>query len=270
MSSTIPDSKSSTLPHCDAQGQPLSSPPSVECRMSSVLTPPVILYPDDRLIMISALQHLIFCERQFALIHIEQVWEENRLTAEGLVLHESVDQRRSESRRDVRQATAVRISSRRLGLIGVMDMLEFHRVATPEGMEHSTIAVKLPRSTDLWIPFPVEYKRGKPKQHRADEVQLCAQAVCLEEMLGVEIKQGALFYGEPRRRCDVRFDLDLRTLTEDAATRAHKLLTVGITPSAEYATHCKSCSLVEICQPKTSNRLSASKWLERQIEEIFV
>jgi len=220
--------------------------------------------------MISALQHLIFCERQFALIHIEQVWEENRLTAEGRVLHESVDQRRSESRRDVRQATAVRISSRRLGLIGVMDMLEFHRVATLEGMGHSTIAVRLPRSADLWIPFPVEYKRGKPKDHRADEVQLCAQAICLEEMLGVEIKQGALFYGEPRRRCDVRFDLDLRTLTEDAATRAHKLLTVGITPSAEYATHCKSCSLVEICQPKTSNRLSASKWLERQIEEIFV
>ena len=258
-----PDTRLSTL-------DPRTSNSSVESRAFGVQTAPSPAYPDDQLIMISALQHLIFCERQFALIHIEQVWEENRLTAEGRVLHESVDQRRSESRRDVRQATAVRISSRRLGLIGVMDMLEFHRVATLEGMGHSTIAVKLSRSTDLWIPFPVEYKRGKPKSHRADEVQLCAQAVCLEEMLGVEIKQGALFYGEPRRRCDVRFDLDLRTLTEDAATRAHKLLTVGITPSAEYATHCKSCSLVEICQPKTSNRLSASKWLERQIEEIFV
>ena len=186
---------------------PFNSSPSVESRAFGVQTAPSPAYPDDQLIMISALQHLIFCERQFALIHIEQVWEENRLTAEGRVLHESVDQRRSESRRDVRQATAVRISSRRLGLIGVMDMLEFHRVATLEGMGHSTIAVKLSRSTDLWIPFPVEYKRGKPKSHRADEVQLCAQAVCLEEMLGVEIKQGALFYGEPRRRCDVRFDL---------------------------------------------------------------
>lgn len=268
MSSTIPDSKSSTLPHCDAQGQPLSSPPSVECRMSSVLTPPVILYPDDRLIMISALQHLIFCERQFALIHIEQVWEENRLTAEGRVLHESVDQRRSESRRDVRQATAVRISSRRLGLIGVMDMLEFHRVATPEGMEHSTIAVKLPRSTDLWIPFPVEYKRGKPKPHRADEVQLCAQAMCLEEMLKVSIPSGAIFYGQTRRRMDVAFDDVLRQLVSVITEGVHQMIASGVTPSAEYGKHCEACSLIDICRPKTvSSGRSARRWLEKIVEE---
>lgn len=226
-------------------------------------------YPDDELIPLSSLQNLIFCERQFALINLEQVWEDNRLTAEGTVLHESVDQARSESRTDVRQTTAVRISSRRLGLIGVMDMLEFHRVATSNDTDHSLTAINLPRSRDLWIPFPVEYKRGKPKAHRADEVQLCAQAICLEEMLHVEIKQGALFYGEPRRRTEVVFDAVLRKITEDAATKAHKIIDAGLTPPAKFAPHCKSCSLVEMCQPKTVSQKSAKLWFEKRIGELL-
>lgn len=224
------------------------------------------IYSDDQLIQLSALQHLIFCERQFALIHIEQIWSDNRLTAEGKVLHQSVDQQRSESRRDIRQATSIRIRSSKLGLIGMMDMLEFHRVATPEGTEHSTITIKLSRTTDHWIPFPVEYKRGKPKDHRADEVQLCAQAICLEEMLNIVIKCGALFYGQPRRRTDVIFDSTLRNLTSAAAERAHELIAQGTTPAANYTPKCRSCSLIDSCQPQIKPASSAKAWLNKEIE----
>ncbi|NLB68151.1 MAG: CRISPR-associated protein Cas4 [Lentisphaerae bacterium] len=234
--------------------------------MSSVQTPPSPAYPDDQLIQLSALQHLIFCERQFALIHIEQVWDENRLTAEGRVLHESVDQAGSESRRDVRQATAVRIKSHRLGLIGMMDMLEFHRASNADTPDISSLAVRLPRSADLWIPFPVEYKRGKPKDHRADEVQLCAQAICLEEMLNVEIKHGALFYGQPRRRADVTFDSTLRNLTAAAAQHAHELIAQGTTPVANYTPKCRSCSMNDSCQPQVKPNNSAKAWLDKEIE----
>ena len=155
---------------------------------------------DESLVMISALQHWLFCRRQCALIHLEQVWEENRLTASGRVLHERVDERKSETRRTLRQAMAVRLVSHRLGVWGVADMVEFHLADAECAPDGTKVAARLPGLAGFWRPFPVEYKRGKPKSHRADEVQLCAQAICLEEMLGVSIPTGALFYGEPRRR----------------------------------------------------------------------
>jgi CRISPR-associated exonuclease Cas4 len=225
------------------------------------------MYAEDDLIMISALQHFAFCERQCALIHLEQVWEENRLTAEGKILHERVDQATSESRKDVRIATSVRIRSLRIGITGVIDLLEFHRLESPVDANGIAVGVALPRASGFWRPFPVEYKRGKPKENRADEVQLCAQALALEEMLGVAIQAGALFYGQTRRRLDVPFDEDLRGLTERMAEGVHALLDGGRTPPAVYSPKCKSCSLLEICRPRLQERRSAKKWIERALAE---
>lgn len=222
--------------------------------------------PEADLIPLSALQHFVFCRRQCALIHIEGAWAENRLTVEGRLLHDSVDQARSESRRDLRTATAVRICSRHLGVVGVMDMLEFHRVESPHDNEHRSIATKLPGTSGLWVPFPVEYKRGRPKEHRADEIQLCAQALALEEMLEVTIAQGALFYGQTRRRLDVMFDSALRHLTQSTADGIHEMLKSSMTPPAEYAPKCNSCSLLDLCQPRMAARGSAMRWLSAEIE----
>lgn len=224
---------------------------------------------DESLVMLSALQHYLFCRRQCALIHLEQSWSENRLTASGRVLHERVDERKSETRRTLRQATAVRLVSHQLGVFGVADMVEFHLMESERDETGRRIAAPLFGLSGVWRPFPVEYKRGKPKSHRADEVQLCAQAICLEEMLGVEIPAGALFYGEPRRRTDVIFDADLRRLTEETARGVRDLIDSGDTPEPSSGKWCASCSLVEECRPKlmVSHR-SASAWLARQLDEV--
>lgn len=222
----------------------------------------------DDFAMISALQHFLFCKRQCALIHLEGVWAENWLTATGRVMHERVDTRASETRRDIRQASALRLFSRRLRIAGIADMVEFHRVDAECDAEGRKIASRLSGASGFWSPFPVEYKRGKPKAHRADEVQLCAQAFCLEEMLGIEIPAGALFYGETRRRTDVPFDDALRRLTQEAADGVQTLLASGRTPPPEYGKQCAACSLVEECQPKTfSSRRSARAWLHHAIGE---
>lgn len=225
------------------------------------------IYSDDNLILISALQHYVFCKRQFALIHLEQQWVENTLTAEGRLLHERVDHPMSESRRDLRIATAVRVTSLCLGIIGVMDMLELQKVDGTLNAQGVKTAAKLKGLSGYWKPFPVEYKRGRPKSHRADEIQLCAQALCLEEMLDLQIKAGALYYGSIRRRTDVEFDDDLRDLTHKVAEEAHAMIDSGITPSPFYGKWCESCSVQELCQPKVvgKNR-SAHKWLQCEIE----
>ena len=224
---------------------------------------------DEDLVMLSALQHWLFCKRQCALIHVEGTWEENRLTADGRVLHERVDERKSETRRTLRQATTVRLVSQRLGIVGIADMVEFHLVDSENDATGVKVAAQLPGLSGFWRPFPVEYKRGKPKTHRADEVQLCAQAMCLEEMLGVSIPAGALFYGEPRHRTDVVFDAELRRLTEGAAKGVHELLASGETPPPTFGKCCSSCSLVEDCRPRLfASHLSAKAWLERQMDEV--
>ena len=191
------------------------------------------MFPEDDLLPISALQHLIFCERQCALIHIEQVWVENLFTAQGRVMHERVHNAPAESRREVRQEFGVSLRSLRLGLIGKADVIEFHRL-----------------SDDSWRPFPVEYKRGKPKTNNSDKVQLCAQAMCLEETLSTEIPCGAIYYGKERRRMDVEFDAALRAQTEETARRLHELIRSGVTPKAVYKPECESCSLLSYCLPK--------------------
>jgi CRISPR-associated exonuclease Cas4 len=190
--------------------------------------------PDpDNPIPISALQHAVYCLRQAALIHIERVWAENRFTAEGRVLHDVAHEAGSRKSRGVRRVTALPVASLRLNIAGVADMVEFH--AGPGGE----------------TAFPIEYKRGKPKLHRADEVQLCAQALCLEEMTGRPVSKGALFYGETKRRVVVPFDAELRKLTEDAAMAFGVLLAEGRTPPPVWkASRCRACSLIELCRPQ--------------------
>jgi len=199
------------------------------------------MYSEDELIPISALQHLVFCPRQCALIHIEQVWTENVFTAEGRGLHEKVHETETESRDGVRIVRGLRLRSLELGLVGQADVVEFHEDAS---------GAAVPSLAGLHRPFPVEYKRGKPKVDVCDEVQLCAQAMCLEEMLGVSIARGALFYGRPRRRKEVEFAETLRQQTRDTAGQLHELFRSRQTPKAAYSKKCESCSLMALCMPK--------------------
>lgn len=203
------------------------------------------MYEDDRLVMISALQHLAFCRRQCALIHIEQQWADNRHTVLGELMHEKVHSSQPESRGDVRIARTLRLVSYRLGLVGQADVVEFHRLP-----DTATGGIHLRGSDGLWQPFPVEYKKGQPKKNREDEVQLCAQALCLEEQLNVEISRGALFYGQKKRRVSVSFDGELRNFTEDMTISLHKLLDSGETPPAIYGPKCDKCSLYDLCNPR--------------------
>jgi CRISPR-associated exonuclease Cas4 len=195
------------------------------------------MYTEDQLLPLSGLQHLAYCERQWALIHLEQQWAENRLTAEGNLLHEAAHREGKESRPGVKICRALRLRSLRLGLSGQADIVEFH------GRQ----------------PFPVEYKRGKPKADLSDSIQLCAQAICLEEMLELAIPCGALFYGTTRRRMDVVFGETLRNEVERQAERMHELYIRRCTPPAEYAPKCDNCSLIEVCLPK--QRRDASRYL---------
>jgi CRISPR-associated exonuclease Cas4 len=215
------------------------------------------LYLEDDLLPISALQHLQFCERQWALIHLEQQWEENRLTAEGRILHDRVHDAATESRPGVVIARGLLLHSLRLGLTGQADVVEFHRLdGDPPG------AARLPDREGWWRPFPIEYKRGRPKPDSCDEVQLCAQALCLEEMFGVGIENGALFYGKRRRRTEVPFDGALRKHTEELARRMHDLYCARITPPAVYEKKCDNCSLYDRCLPRTtSKRKSVGRYL---------
>jgi CRISPR-associated exonuclease Cas4 len=215
------------------------------------------MFSEDELLPISGLQHLQVCERQWGLIHLEQQWEENRLTAEGRILHDRVHESGTEARPGVVVARGVQLRSLRLGLTGVADVVELRR-ATSRGEP----AVQLPGREGWWLPSPVEYKRGRPKGDFCDEVQLCAQSLCLEEMLGVGIESGALLYGTVRRRSEVRFDRELRARTEDLTRRMHELYAARITPPAVYAKKCERCSLYDRCLPRaTSKRTTVKRYL---------
>lgn len=232
------------------------------------------MYDEADLLPISALQHLAFCERQWALIHLEGMWAENRLTVEGHHLHDRTHKPETESRGDVRTARALRLRSLRLGLTGIADVVEFHRVAeVPEDyasqVNQTPSGVRLPGVPGQWRPAPVEYKRGRPKLGPYDEIQLCAQALCLEEMLGVCIPAGFLFYGEPRQRHKVELTSALREQTEGLAARLHELTLSDRTPLAVYEKKCESCSLLTLCMPKTTGgRKSVGRYLSGIIDEV--
>lgn len=202
---------------------------------------------DSDLLPISALQHLRFCPRQCAFIHIERLWVENRLTAEGRALHERAHEPGATLRGGVRSVRGLTLRSRALGLRGVADIVEFHQSSS--GGE---------------TPLPVEYKRGKPKEHNADAIQLCAQAFCLEEMFGAAVPVGALFYGQTKRRVAVNLDGALREETAGLAAELRALIASGRTPPPDYAARCHQCSFYDHCKPQAVTR-SASAYLARLI-----
>ena len=210
-------------------------------------------YLEADLIPISALQHFVVCPRQCALIHLESVWIENERTAEGRVQHERVDRGGAETRETVRRAYGVPLRSLRLGLAGKADVVEFH--AEPGGGPER--------------PFPIEHKRGRPKRGDEDRVQLCAQALCLEEMLGVSVPAGALFYGQSRRRTEVVFDDALRRRTEAVATEVRTLFDAGLTPAPPAVAPCKSCSLSSACRPTAflARRRNVANWIAGRVAE---
>lgn len=217
------------------------------------MTPVPLPAPDpaaeDALIPLSALQHQLFCPRQCALIHVEQLWAEDGATAEGRLLHERADSAKPETRPGVKIARGLQLRSLKLGVAGKADVVEFPASAS-----------SAPR------PFPVEYKRGKPKAHRADEVQLCAQAICLEEMFAVDVPEGALFYGLTRRRQGVVFDAELRRLTAEVAAAARDMIAAGKTPPPVRIPACRRCSLEALCRPKRLEKPPrVARWLAAQL-----
>ena len=218
-------------------------------------------FQEGELLPIAALQHLAFCERQWGLMYLENQWQENRLTAQGGLLHKKAHQGGRELREGIVLTRGLRLHSLRLGLVGVADLVEFHPAGDNPGVE-------LPGLKGLWRPRPVEYKRGRPKVGDWDLVQLCAQALCLEEMLGVEVPQGDIFYGQPRRRLEVELDAGLRRRSEELCRRLHRLTRAGVTPPPRDGPHCRSCSLVELCLPKLSGRARVSAYLARARREL--
>lgn len=204
---------------------------------------------DDDLLPISALQHYAYCPRQFALIHVEQAWEENRYTAEGRLLHERVDSGVAEQRRNTRYERGVMLLSQQYGLTGKMDLLEI------ESGEPSRY-------------FPVEYKRGKPKVEDWDRIQLCAQAFCIEEMRGVAVQEGAIWYWEVRKREPVLIDEGLRSATLAAIEGVRSLLREGRTPPPiADKSRCKACSLVDLCEPATFGRDHSVRYINALFDD---
>ncbi len=206
--------------------------------------------PQDAWLPLSGIQHFVFCRRQWALIHVERAWQENARTAEGRILHDRADDPFfTEKRRDMIFARSVPVSSAALGLSGVCDVVEFRRLGETE-----LGGVALPGRAGRWQPTPVEYKRGRPKRDPCDEAQLCAQAMCLEEMLACSIPRGCLYYGETRHRQQVEFGADLRDLVGKAAREMRSYFERTYTPRVKPFKACKACSLADVCLPELLER----------------
>lgn len=205
-------------------------------------------YQEDDLLALSLLADIVFCDRRAALHLLEGIWKDNLFTVEGTFLHSKVNKEApTESRGDVRIARGLRLRSLRLGLSGQADVVEFHRLRS----EKETLGLRLEGVGGFWRPFPVEYKRGKIKHEKGYEVQLCAQALCVEEMLGAAVPEGAIFYGKSAHRVDIAFTPALRQETGEAALCLHELARSRQTPKRPYEKKCDSCSLISICLPKT-------------------
>jgi len=274
-------------------------------------------FEEDEYVAISALEHLQFCPRQCALIHIERVWTENAMTAEGRLLHERAHKPAADNVDGVRTSRGLRLCSRELGLFGVADVVEFHRLpdempsppaplpegegrntpsppaplpegegtnvaskgtvpflsthcaGTPQKSGQSPSGAMLPGVAGRWRPFPVEYKRGKRKAEQSYFVQLCAQALCLEEMLKTEVPAGALYHGKSRRRQPVAFDAALRGKTIALAGKLRELIAAGTAPPPEYGPKCKFCSLLPQCVPRLPRSRSAEAYVAKSVREIL-
>jgi CRISPR-associated exonuclease Cas4 len=217
-------------------------------------------YDNDDYLQLSGIQHFLFCRRQWALIHIEQQWAENLRTTDGELMHKNAHDAELRTRRgDTLTVRGLKIHSSMLGLSGECDVVEFH--ASPKG-------VPLAGTDGLWLPYPIEYKRGNVKPNHMDEAQLCAQALCLEEMLCCSVPEGALFYGETRHREPVVFTPELRKEVEDTVQEMHELFQRGSTPKVKPTKSCNACSLKELCLPKLMRQKSVGSYLRRELEDV--
>jgi len=220
-------------------------------------------YTDDELLSLSGIQHFFFCKRQWALIHVEQQWQDNLRTQQGHFVHERVDDPFfNESRGDIVISRAFPLVSYALGFYGVADMIEYTR---------SENGIPVPGFEGRWLMKPVEYKRGKPKIDERDEVQLCAQVMCLEEMFSIRINEADFYYNEIRRRQHVAITDDLRNLVRSLADEMHEIYRKGVTPEAEAGKNCSLCSLIEVCVPKlTKKKISVRNYIGRHVLEACV
>lgn len=210
---------------------------------------------DSDFLMLSGLKHFQFCRRRWALVHVEQQWEENTQTLEGHYMHERVhDNSFTEARGAVLLSRGMPVRSQALKLTGVCDMVELYK---------DEAGVPIQGRSGRWRLYPVEYKLGRPDGQGADALQLCAQAMCLEEMFVTDIPEGALYYGKTKRRQRVPLTEELRQKVTDSAAEMHRLMARGYTPKAKMGKACKSCSLVEICQPRLGKQVSASEYIRR-------
>lgn len=219
-----------------------------------------MIYEEDDYLLLSGIQHFAFCPRQWALIHIEEQWNENYLTAGGRIMHDKAhDGEQTEKRGDLIIFRALKVRSAELGISGECDIVEFHK---------SKNGVSLNGYDDRWLPYPVEYKRGKTKIDDCDRLQLCAQAVCLEEMQCVKIESGALFYGETHRREVVFFTSELREKLAATIKSMHEIFSRKYTPKATKGKCCHSCSMKEVCLPSlgVQNEISVRKYMEVHLE----
>ncbi len=233
------------------------------------------IYTEEELLPLSLIQHFLFCERRAALVQIEGLWEDNLFTVEGTHLHQKVDDDLPvESRGDVRITRGLMLRSFNLGLSGKADVVEFQLVSEggtlssliPRGL---AMAIPLPSVSGFWRPYPVDYKRGRMRHEEGFEAQLCAQAICLEEMLGCVVPEGAIYYGKPHRRLAVVFDEVLRAKTSDAARRLHELVNSDRTPQARYEKKCESCSMLSVCMPKvTGSRRSVKGYMATALANV--
>ena len=218
-------------------------------------------YDDEEMLMLSGIQHYMFCPRQWGLIHMEQLWNDNRLTAEGSLLHKRVDdpfyRQKNGSTITLRH---VALASKQLGLYGYSDAVELHRASSSEN------AITHSRYPGYWLPYPVEYKHGSHKKTPCDEVQLAAQVMCLEEMHDLKLDKAAIFYWKTEQREEIAIDENLRRLVVDISTRMHNHMHSGILPPAEPSRQCKSCSLKDVCLPKCSNK-NAKNYLKQSLYE---
>lgn len=218
-----------------------------------------MVYNEENYLQLSGLQHFSFCRRQWALIHIEQQWTENLQTADGRILHEKAhDASAREKRGDLIVTRDMRVHSPTLRISGSCDVVEFQRGET---------GIPLPGQEGLWQPYPVEYKRGVPKLNEADRLQLCAQAMCLEEMLCCDIPEGAVFYGEIRRREAVNLDSGLREQVKNLLAQMHDIYSRGCTPKTRPTKACNACSLKEQCLPNLMKKRSAVEYLRKSMED---
>ena len=218
------------------------------------------MYTEEDLLPLSGLQHVTFCERRWALIHLERQWEENLFTAEGKLLHEKAHSGSVDSRPEVLVRRTVALCSFRLGFSGQADVVEFVPCAPGEP------GLAISRRPGLWRPYPIEYKRSRDRHGgSAYQLQLCAQALCLEEMLAVPVPRGAVFDGQSRRRVEYVFDPALREWVELSAARMHALYESRVTPPAAYEKKCEKCSMKSVCLPSISARTDASRYLRRAV-----